>query len=66
MHLSIKEHQGLGDTIRWQGTGMEQNLSEIRKKKSNSADPLSFLYLASRILRQSTSVVSKHIVCDTF
>ena len=66
MHLSVKEHQELGDTVRWQETGMEQNLSEIPQKKSNSTDPSSFVNLASRMLRQPTSVVSKHIVCKTF
>lgn len=39
---------------------MEQHLSEIPQKKSNSTDPLTFLNLASRMLRQPTSVVSKH------
>ena len=42
MHLSVKEHQELGDTVRWQETGMEQHLSEIPQKKSNSTDPLTF------------------------
>ena len=42
MHLSVKEHQELGDTVRWQETGMEQNLSEIPQKKSKLYWPFEF------------------------